>query len=111
MVIMSKPDLLLYNAFGLISISSQRITANITVVIGEKSFSRSVVRDLDAVPGVADGEQTAVVFGAWIETGKKARIVVNEIGKLESGMQVSDISEVGKVLMEAIDLVRVAADI
>jgi hypothetical protein len=103
------PGLLTFNSFGLISISPKRITASVTAVLDGKSVTRSVVRDLDTnLAGVADGEQTAVVFGANLQSGKKSQVTVHEIGKLQSGKLVSDIPEVGKVLTEAIDMVKSA---
>jgi hypothetical protein len=110
MLTMTKTDLLTYNAFGIISINPKRITASVTAVAGTKSITRSVVRDLtDNLAAIEDGESTAVVFGAWLQPGKKARITIHEIGKLASGLPVSEIPEVGKVLAEALELVKAAA--
>ena len=70
MLTMEKEDLLQYNAFGLVSISREHITASVTAVRSDRSFTRSVVEDLDIpLDVVLPGETSTIVFGAWLEPG------------------------------------------
>jgi len=115
MLVATKPEtakLLQYNAFGLISISPKSITASVTVVLGTRSITRSVVRNFEVpLPGIDQDEGAAIVFGATIERGQKTHITFHEVGTLRSGVAANEISSVSHVLGEAIDLVREAAKI
>jgi hypothetical protein len=104
--------LLEYNAFGLVSISREKITASVTVVSGSRSISRSVADELDKpLQEVQDNESVAITFGAWLEPGKQSRITAHEIGELKSGALVGEIAQVKQVIQKAIELTKKAAQI
>lgn len=101
--------LLEYNAFGLVSISPKAVTASVNAVAGGRLISRSV-RHEGEIAGLERDEQSAIVFGAWLEPGQKPRITLHQVGSLRSGLAANEIPEVGKVLTEAIELVMSAAE-
>ena len=105
---MTASKLLEYNVFGLVSISPKGVTASVNVVADGRMVARSVRHEAD-IAGIESDEQAAIVLGAWLEPGQKPRVTFHQVGRLRSGLAANDIPDVGKVLAEAIDLVRSAA--
>ncbi len=101
--------LLTYNAFGIITITSKKVSVNITAVYGDKALRRHVSKELKApLPEVGD-HTVAAAFGVWMEPGKKARITVSEIATSHMTEPVADIPEVSRLLEQAIQLVEQSA--
>jgi hypothetical protein len=107
------PELMLFNAFGLIKVNRDSVVVNITAVAaGGKAINRSLVEDaVEPILLIDEDEFGSAMFAAYIEPGKKTRITFHELNDLKSGSSVSVIPVVGAVLLKALDLVRERAGI
>ena len=102
------PELMLFNAFGLIKVNRDKVVVNITAVAaGGKAINRNLVEDVaEPIEQVGEDEFGSALFAAYIEPGKKTRITFHELNDLKSGISVSEIPGVGAVLLKALNLVR-----
>ncbi len=104
-------QLLTYNAFGLITITPNKVIVNITAVVGDRAIRRSVSKELKKpLPEVGD-RTVAASFGAWIEHGHRARLTVSELASfdLDTTERLADLPEVERLLEQAAALVEQSA--
>ena len=101
-------SLLTFNAFGTVSVSREKVSATITAVAGGRSIVRSVSKEFEPIDGVGDGEISALIFGAWLDQG--TRVTSHEVGRLQSGVSLTDLPEVADVLRSALDMIRRTVD-
>lgn len=103
-------SLLTFNAFGTVSVSREKVSATITAVAGGRSIVRSVSKEFEPIDGVGDGEISALIFGAWLDKGQGTRVTSHEVGRLQSGVSLTDLPEVADVLRSALDMIRRTVD-
>lgn len=100
-------DLLKYNAFGLVTISRQKVTASLTSVYLDKSISRSAAIEFQELPdGIASGEIASASVGVWFEMQGSPKVTMHEIKGLKSGLPFSKFPEVGQALAQAVEMIR-----
>lgn len=100
------PNLLNYNAFGLITVTKKKIKVNVTSQAEKRYISRTVSNDCN-LSQVGPDETIVVTFGAWVESDKQSLVTFHEHEpKLQSGQIVSEIPEVNQVLKETLNILK-----
>jgi hypothetical protein len=100
------PQLLTYNAFGLVTVTRTSITVNVTAIAGQRAVSRTATEETGPIQGIQPGEVAKVSFGAWIEPTKDTRLTFHEHDKLQSGDSSIDIPKVNEIISKALKMVK-----
>ena len=76
-------NLVMFNAFGLAKITRTQATVTATAALNEgKAVNRTLIVEFnDPIPSLEGSEFASISFGAMIQSGKKARVVVHEFGE------------------------------
>ena len=101
---------LTYNAFGLLTISREKITATLTIIQGETHISRSVIHEVDT-PEVEPDELAMATLGARVQTGKQTHLSLHELNELKSRVVFSELSGVRAALDSVTEKIKLASKI
>jgi hypothetical protein len=99
-------DLMNFNVFGLMKVSRHQITTTFTAMSVEgKSINRIFEEDTDC-PEIAEGEIEAILFGAFVSPGNKAKVAIRELSN--GNFDPVNNKQVARSLQKALDLVQAA---
>jgi hypothetical protein len=104
-------DLLQYNAFGLVRVEKNKITATITAVSNGKSITRSAREEDINIKDIDANEFFLVTFGAFLQKGK-SRITVHEIEPKDEEFKIVElVPQVGKIIEKVVDMAKKGAGV
>lgn len=100
-------NLMNFNVFGLMKVSRNQIVTTLTAVSTEgQAINRSISEDT-GVPELQEGDIEAILFGAFVSPGHKARVAIREISN--GNFTPANNKAVAKSLQHALDLVTANA--
>jgi hypothetical protein len=109
MVAKSPVKLLEYNAFGLVTIQRERISASLTAISDQRSLTRTV-REEVLIEDIDKGETIIVTLGAWVGAGK-TRISVHEIGSEKYDYLMAQIPQVRSTIEKVAEMIKNGAKV
>lgn len=102
-------DLLQFNAFGLVTIQREKLTATLTAISGERSITRSI-RESILVEDINSDETVVLTVGVLLQDGK-SRVTVHEVGSEKYEYLMAEIPQVREVIDRAVEMVKKGANI
>lgn len=100
-------NFLLYNGFGFLSVSPDKVRVTLTAVRGEREISRTVEKELEERLDLEDTCNFAL--GVYMQPGKASRITVRELSA-PIDKNIFSFSIVKETVKKAIDLIRISAE-
>jgi hypothetical protein len=107
---MTITKLLPVNAFGMIRVTKDKITVNITAVLENgKAINRLFGQEIaGGIDEVEPDEIATAVFGIKIDDTDKWMLVMNEILPLKNLVSLGDLKDVGAAVHQAVELIKIA---
>lgn len=103
--------LLDFNAFGLVVVRKNKITASLTTVSGERSITRTINKEDVELKQLKKNDVITIAVGVKLEKGKASRVTMHETGNKNENMLAVQIPEVGAIVEQVIKHVKKGASI